>query len=124
MQSYDELDDNKGIGIPEVYSLAISTDSEHDKRPMSAQEFIQEQAKNTNSLQAISTVGLPGATFSYNGNVFLVRTGPSMGHYRKLFLHLYNSAYYITRNIQQTRDILVKSVCTTLWDANNNDHIR
>lgn len=44
-QEYDVLDDNEGIGIPEVYANATSTGTEYEKRPIAAREFTQETTK-------------------------------------------------------------------------------
>lgn len=74
MEDHDVLNDNEGIAIFEVYATATSTDRKHDKRPMIAREFVQEQAKDSYFPQASCTIGLPGSTFNHDRNAFLVCT--------------------------------------------------
>lgn len=46
MQKYNILDSNRGIGSPAVYSISTETDTKHDKRLITADEFMQDQAKD------------------------------------------------------------------------------
>lgn len=46
----------KEIGLPEVQANVTSTDTEQDKRPITAQEFIEEQVENLYCLQGPYTV--------------------------------------------------------------------
>lgn len=58
IQDYDVLNDKEGIGIPEVYDIATSTDTQHYTRLITGQEYIHEQPKDSYCRKAKSTVEL------------------------------------------------------------------
>lgn len=64
MQEYDVINDRIGIGIPAVHAIATSTHTKHEKRFVTAQAFIYEQAKDSFCCQMSSTVALPGSKFN------------------------------------------------------------
>lgn len=74
MQDYKVLNDRGGIGWPTVHAIATSTITEHNNQMINAQELMLERAKDPYYRQASSTVELPGATFNYVRNRFLVPT--------------------------------------------------
>lgn len=79
MQDYGELTDREGFEIPPiplVHAIAALTYTKHYKRRITAQMFVQEQAKDSYCHQAWPTFGLPGWTFNYNRNGFLIYTAP------------------------------------------------
>lgn len=47
MQEYEDLEDQEDTGIPAVYPMATSTDTEHDKHMMTAQELMHEPANES-----------------------------------------------------------------------------
>lgn len=47
MQDYDVLIEKEGIGLPVVYAFAVSTKTEHEKRWITAQTILHEQAKDS-----------------------------------------------------------------------------
>lgn len=84
MRDHDILNDSEGNWTPAVHAIATLTDTEHGKRPITSQEIIYEQAKNSNCRQASATVGLPGLTSNYNRSRFLVRTAHIYGAVQKV----------------------------------------
>lgn len=64
MQAHDILNDSDGIGILAVHAIAISTETKHDKRPITAQEFVYKPENGSYCQQASATGGLPRSTFS------------------------------------------------------------
>lgn len=68
MQDYNKLTDKEDIGRTEIYAIATSTEFEHDKRPITASDFINEHMKNLCCRQASPTIVLTGSTFSYDAN--------------------------------------------------------
>lgn len=118
MGAYDLINNKEGIGIPAAQVTATSTDTKHDKRPITAQGSIQEQGKGLYCRQASSTVGLAGSTINYDENEYFVSTAPIDGQNPKSFLRLYNHAYYITGFIRHREDIWVKGVRLTVWVEN------
>lgn len=63
-ENYDEINSNKGIGLPAEHYVATLRNTEHHEPQLGAQEFIQKQAKDTIYRQASSTVELQGSSFS------------------------------------------------------------
>lgn len=76
MQDYNVLNDDGGIEIPELYAIATSTDTDHDKRLIAVQEFIQEQTNDSYCHLASSRVGLPCSMLNFDRSGFLVCTSP------------------------------------------------
>lgn len=76
MQDYNVLNGKEGTGVPEVDAIATPKASKHDKRPMTAQELIQEQTKDSDCRQASYTIGLPGSTLNLHRNKILFRNEP------------------------------------------------
>lgn len=105
MQGFDVLNDEEGIGIPYLYAIGTLIDTEHDKRPITAQEFIHEQETDLYSRQVSSTVGLPESKFHYDNTVFLVLTAPIDWQNQKSLLSLYNCPFYVTPTVQHWLDI-------------------
>lgn len=58
MQNYELFNEEEGIWICEVFSIAISADTEHNKHVVPAHGFRHEQEKDSCCPQASSTVGL------------------------------------------------------------------
>lgn len=56
-QDFDVLSDKGRIKVPLVYSPATYTDTKHDTRPITKQEFIQKQAKHFYCQPLFPTVG-------------------------------------------------------------------
>lgn len=68
----NDLESNiRGVELPEVYSLVKITGEDDKKRPIAAQELKNEQANDSYSLQASSTVEPPGSTYNYDRKGFL-----------------------------------------------------
>lgn len=84
MQYCGVLNDNESIGIPAVYAIAISTDTRHDNRPVTAHKSIYKQAKDRKFLQASTTVRIPISTWNEDRNRFLVRSETIDGTVQKV----------------------------------------
>lgn len=56
----------KGVGIHEVYAIAMETRGEDDNRPMTVQRFVYEQAKDSYCRQVLSTIRYHGSTYNYD----------------------------------------------------------
>lgn len=76
IQNHDVLINKASNGIPTVYAIDTSTESEYSKRPTSANGFLQEQMRDSNCDQSSFTVGLPGFTFNYDWNRVLIHAAP------------------------------------------------
>lgn len=69
----------KGIYPFALHANAILTDTEHDKCPIAAHEYIQEKAKDQYCRQALSIVRQPGSTFNLDRNGCSVLAAPIDG---------------------------------------------
>lgn len=70
--------------LPAIHALVTSTETEHDKRVITTEQFIHEQITDYYCRQASSTVGLPSSTFHFDRNGFLVRFAPVDGAGKKV----------------------------------------
>lgn len=98
-------------------------EADQNKWPISSNDFIQEQAKDSYFRQASSKLGLPGLTFNSERDGFLVRTAPSGGAVQKQVPSLYYHVFYITSFMKHWQGTPVKDVCTTWWEKNIIGHI-
>lgn len=76
VKNHDVINDKEGIGFLAKYSIPIYTGIEYHKSRKNVQESLQEQAKNTNCRQALSTSRLTSLTFHYDSNGFSVCNAP------------------------------------------------
>lgn len=83
-QDYDVLNDRKGIDIPVVHAMATWTNMEYDKRPITAQEFIYQQSKDSYCRQASDTFPLPDSTINNSSNGFQIPSAPKHGAVQKV----------------------------------------
>lgn len=61
---YDVLNDKESTGIPAVHGTEVKEVNTHDKRPVTAPEFIFEQGKDLYCRQASLRVGLTCSKFN------------------------------------------------------------
>lgn len=68
---YNDVYDDKGVALPEVYAIALSMEPENCKWQVILQEFINEQAKFSYCEQGSPAVGVTGAAYNYDRNGLL-----------------------------------------------------
>lgn len=115
--------DKELTGISEVYTIAISTDTEHDKRLVTAQELIQSQSEDSYCRRDSNTFGLTGAIFNYKkmGIWFVQR--PLTGQVRKSFLSRHTHVLSVTLMFRDWQDTRVKGLSTSQCDSNTTGYI-
>lgn len=84
MQDYRVINDDKGTELPEILTIATSTESEYDRPSLTTHDLVQEQAKDSYCPQASPTVGLPGSRINYDRKGLLVRTAVIDGEVQKV----------------------------------------
>lgn len=114
MRNNELNDDNKGVGWPVVHAIATSTESGHSEQTISAQDYIDKQAKDAYFLEATSTLGLLVLRKTMIATDFWRVLHPSMLKFKNLFQRHYEHVFYFTRNFYVWQEIRVKNVGTTV----------
>lgn len=100
VQDYNELNDNKGIGLPAVHAIVTSMDTKYDEHSITAQKVIQNQARDSYYRQSSSAVGLSDHQFTTTGVYSWFKLLPTTEQCRKSLLRIYNHVCYITCTVQ------------------------
>lgn len=114
---------NEDIGLPAVQALATPTNIDRDRRPTTAQDFLNKQAKDLYFYQRSSTVGVLAPMFHYDREEFLFRSAHIDKKVKKLILSLYGQACHIPFIIQDWQDTRGIDVVTTQCSASIIGHI-
>lgn len=62
MKDNDAESDKRDVGLPEVYAIATITRGNGEKRPITAQMFIDEHVNDSCRRQASSAMRFPGSS--------------------------------------------------------------
>lgn len=83
MQKIDAKSDNGGVVLPKLYAYATETGKIDKQRPITSQEFIDEQVNYLYCLQVSSTVCFPGSTYTYDRKGIQTGVAPIDGSVQK-----------------------------------------